>query len=45
MDRILVRKLAIGNEEFGPKISAAAGWIERNLPAVVVGVTCFLQYP
>lgn len=30
MDMILVGKLAIGNEEFGPKTSAAAGCIERD---------------
>lgn len=44
MGRILVGKLAIGNEGFGLKIRAVAESIERNWPGVLVGVTLFLQY-
>lgn len=45
MGRILVGKLAIGNEEFGLKVSAVAEGIERNWPVVLVDVNFFLQYP
>lgn len=45
MGRILVGKLAIGNEEFGLKISAVAEGMEMNQPVVLAGVIFFLQCP
>lgn len=45
MGRILFGKLAIGTEELGVKISAFVEGIERDWPAVLVGVTFFVQYP
>lgn len=45
MGRILVGKLAIGNEEFGLKISAVAEGMERNWPGVLVDVIFFLRCP
>lgn len=45
MGRILVGKLALGNEEFGLKISAVAEGMEMNQPVVLVGVIFLLRCP